>query len=174
VEVHVDEAAERDFTEFVAQRTHALFRVAYALTGDQHAAEDLLQNALAKAAMRWTRIEGDGEAYVKRILYRDCVSVWRWRSRRRETLMATPPEPPADDGVDPDLRLLLIDALRGLPPKQRAVLVLRYLDDLSEKQVAEVLGCSTGTVGSQASRALDKLRRRVGPLLLARVTEVPR
>jgi RNA polymerase sigma-70 factor (sigma-E family) len=170
VEVHVDEATERDFTEFVAQRTHALFRVAYALTGDQHAAEDLLQNALAKAAMRWSRVEGDGEAYVKRILYRDCVSVWRWRSRRRETLMATLPDLSAHADVDPDLRMLLIDALRRLPPRQRAVLVLRYLDDMSEKQVAELLGCSPGTVGSQASRALDKLRRTVGPLLFPRST----
>jgi RNA polymerase sigma-70 factor (sigma-E family) len=164
----VDEAAERDFTEFVAMRTHSLFRVAYALTGDQHAAEDLLQNALAKAALRWTRIRGDAEPYVKRILYRDCASLWRRGNRRRETAMATPPERPvADPAVETDLRLMLREALRRLPPRQRAVLVLRYLDDLSEKQVAELLGCSASTVGSQASRALARLRDTVGPALTA-------
>lgn len=162
----MDKQSERDFTEFVAQRTHALFRVAYALAGDQHAAEDLLQNALAKAAVHWNRIDGNAEAYVKRILYRDCVSQWRWRRRRPETAMAAPPDrPTGGTEAEVELRLLLRQALLRLPPRQRAVLVLRYLDDLSERQVAEVLGCSPGTVASQASRALTKLRSTVGPML---------
>jgi RNA polymerase sigma-70 factor (sigma-E family) len=143
--------------------------MAYALTGNQHAAEDLLQNALAKAALRWTRIRGDAEPYVKRILYRDCVSIWRLSRWRRETTVASPPErAAADPAADTDLRLVLREALRRLPPRQRAVLVLRYLDDLSEQQVAELLGCSPGTVGSQASRALSRLRRTLGPNLVLR------
>ena len=157
------------FTDFVAERTPALFRVAYALTGNQHAAEDLLQNALAKAALRWTRIRGDAEPYVKRILYRDCVSNWRLRRWRRETTVAAPPERPgADPTGDAEVRLVVREALRRLPPRQRAVLVLRYLDDLSERQVADLLGCSPGTVGSQASRALARLRRSLGPDLVHR------
>lgn len=156
--------AEEEFTQFVTERTHALFRVAYALTGNQHAAEDLLQNALAKAFAKWSRISTDAEGYVKRIIYRDFISLWRWRSRRPETVMATPPEQSAVDSSDHTiLRLVLRDALRQLPPRQRAVIVLRYLDDLGEKEVAEVLGCSPGTVASQASRALARLRGAVGP-----------
>jgi len=164
----VDKQAERDFTEFVTQRTGALFRMAYALTGNQHAAEDLLQNALAKAALRWRGIRGEAEPYVRRIMYHDAVSHWRWRRRHRETSTAAPPDRRLEDrSGDVDLRLALRDALLRLPPRQRAVLVLRYLDDLSEQQVADMLGCSTGTVGSQASRALANLRRSVGPTLLS-------
>jgi RNA polymerase sigma-70 factor (sigma-E family) len=165
VEDYVDDETEREFTEFVAERTHALFRVAYALTGNQHAAEDLLQTALAKTFTKWSRISTDAEGYVKRILYRDWISLWRRRVRRPETTVAIPPERGlADASEDTILRLVLRDALLALPPRQRAVIVLRYLDDLGEREVAEILGCSPGTVASQASRALSKLRRTVGPL----------
>ncbi len=161
----MDAEIEREFTEFVAERTHALFRVAYALTGNQHAAEDLLQTALAKTFTKWSRISTDAEGYVKRILYRDWISLWRRRVRRPETPVPTPPERShADASEDTILRLVLRDALLALPPRQRAVVVLRYLDDLGEREVAEILGCSPGTVASQASRALSKLRRNVGPL----------
>jgi RNA polymerase sigma-70 factor (sigma-E family) len=160
----MDGDVESEFTEFVAERTHALFRVAYALTGNQHAAEDLLQTALAKTFAKWSRISSDAEGYVKRILYRDWISLWRWRSRRPETPVPTPPDRARGDGADETiLRLVLRDALLSLPPRQRAVIVLRYLDDLGEREVAEILGCSPGTVASQASRALSKLRRTVGP-----------
>jgi RNA polymerase sigma-70 factor (sigma-E family) len=160
----VDSELERAFTEFVAERTHALFRMAYALTGNQHAAEDLLQTALAKTFARWTRISGDAEQYVRRVLYNDSVSIWRWRSRRPETSVPSVPERPDTDTADDTvLRLVLRDALLSLPPRQRAVIVLRYLDDLDEKQVAEIMGCSPGTVASQASRALARLRRTVAP-----------
>jgi RNA polymerase sigma-70 factor (sigma-E family) len=163
VEVDVDADVEREFTDFVAERTHALFRVAYALTGNQHAAEDLLQTALAKTFTKWRRISTDAEGYVKRILYRDWVSLWRWRSRRPETTTADVPERAKADGSEETvLRLVLRDALLALPPRQRAVVVLRYLDDLGEREVAEILGCSPGTVASQASRALAKLRRTMG------------
>lgn len=161
---------EREFTEFVTQRTHALLRVAYALTGDQHAAEDLLQSALAKAFTRWHRIRGEAEPYVKRILYHDHVSVWRRRRTRPESLYGAVPEPDAHGSAvpggidDAPLRLLLRDALLALPPRQRAVLVLRYLEDLSTEQTAHVLGCRAGTVASQASRALARLRALVPDL----------
>ncbi|WP_346118864.1 SigE family RNA polymerase sigma factor [Micromonospora coerulea] len=155
-----------EFTTFVTERGDALLRVAYALTGNQHAAEDLLQNALAKAYARWPRIRGDAEPYVKRILYHDQVSGWRRRSRRAEVPVAELPERPAtgDGGHDTDLRLLLREALRALPPRQRAVLTLRYLEDLSVERTAAILGCRAGTVASQASRALAKLRELVPAL----------
>ncbi|WP_446211964.1 SigE family RNA polymerase sigma factor [Micromonospora sp. IBSANI012] len=157
------EGTDGEFTAFVNERGDALLRVAYALAGNQHAAEDLLQNALAKAYARWPRIRGDAEPYVRRILYHDQVSGWRRLSRRREVPVAELPERAGgrDSGHDSDLRLLLRDALRELPPRQRAVLTLRYLENLSVEQTAAVLGCRTGTVASQASRALARLRELV-------------
>lgn len=160
----MDPSTESEFTEFVAQRTHALLRVAYALTGDQHAAEDLVQTALAKAFANWRRIRGEAEPYVRRIIYHDGVSRWRRAARRPETPMVAVPEraAPGDPADDAHLRLVLRDALLSLPPRQRAVLVLRYLEDMSLDETAAVLGCSTGTVASQASRALARLRLIVG------------
>ena len=158
----MDAAAEQEFTQFVADRTQALLRTAHALTGNQQAAEDLVQNALAKAMLRWRHIEENPEAYVRRILYHDHISGWRQRRRRPETPMAELPELPGSDGTDEaHTRMLLRNALLELPPRQRAVIVLRYLDDHSEREVAEILGCREGTVASQASRALAKLRRLV-------------
>ncbi|MGV9210412.1 SigE family RNA polymerase sigma factor [Micromonospora sp. RB23] len=148
-----------EFTTFVRERGAALLRVAYVLAGNQHAAEDLLQNALAKAYARWPRIRGDAEPYVKRILYHDQVSSWRRRARRTEVPVAEVPERAADDDRrETDLRLLLLEALRALPPRQRAVLTLRYLEDLSVEQTASLLGCRAGTVASQSARALARLR----------------
>jgi RNA polymerase sigma-70 factor (sigma-E family) len=156
----VDSAAEHEFTEFVMQHSYQLLRVAYALTGEQYAAQDLLQVALAKTAARWSHIHTDPEMYVRRALYHEYVSSWRRRWRQRERSVASPPEPdherdPSNDAV---ARIVLRDTLRTLPPRQRAVLVLRYMEDLSEREVAAVLGCSVGTVASQASRALARLR----------------
>ncbi|MFC4149266.1 SigE family RNA polymerase sigma factor [Micromonospora mangrovi] len=154
------EVTDGEFTAFVNERGDALLRIAYALAGNQHAAEDLLQNALAKAYARWPRIRGDAEPYVKRILYHDQVSGWRRRARRPEVPVAVLPERAAtgDSGHDADLRMLLREALLALPPRQRAVLTLRYLEDLSVEQTAALLGCRAGTVASQASKALAKLR----------------
>ncbi|SNT37189.1 RNA polymerase sigma-70 factor, sigma-E family [Asanoa hainanensis] len=159
----MDETAEREFTAFVVERGHRLLRVAYALTGNQQAAEDLLQTALAKTALHWSRVEHGAEMYVRKILYHDHVSRWRKLRRLREVPVDALP----DHGAGGDLsrqvadRLAVHSALLRLPPRQRAVLVLRYLEDLSEKQVAQVLGCSPGTVASQASRALARLRELV-------------
>lgn len=155
METHRD---ERDFAEFVAARSADLLRLAYVLTGDHHAAEDLLQTALTNAATHWGRIRGVPEPYVKRIMYREQTSWWRRRARRPETAMAEVPEQPAQPRDDAEARLALRTALLALPPGKRAVLVLRYLEDLSETQVADVLGCSVGTVRSQTHRALAQLR----------------
>jgi RNA polymerase sigma-70 factor (sigma-E family) len=156
----VDPAVEREFTDFVIQRTHGLLRIAYALTGDQHVAEDLVQAALAKAFSRWTRIRGEAEPYVKRIIYNDTVSRWRRPAYRAEITMPVPPDlrSASDRTDDSNLRMVLRDALLALPPRQRAVLVLRFLEDMTVEQTAAVLGCRPGTVLSQSSRALAKLR----------------
>jgi len=168
----VDERGRRDFTEFVTARSTQLIRLAYVLTGDQHAAEDLLQSALIKAAAHWRRIHGAPEPYVRRIMYREQVSTWRSRARRPETAMAQVPEAAAQaPATSLETRLALQDALRALPAGKRAVLVLRYLEDLPESQVAEILGCSVGTVRSQAHKAIAQLRS-VLPALGLTSTEV--
>jgi RNA polymerase sigma-70 factor (sigma-E family) len=152
---------EDQFKEFVRARWSHLVRTAYLLTGDVHLAEDLTQTALAKAYRSWRRISraDHPEAYVRRMLV-SCNSD-RFRKRRvTEALTDTPPETAGPD--EPvswvEERSALLAALAQLPAKQRAVVVLRYWEDLSEAEVAEVLGCSTGTVKSQASKGLAKLR----------------
>jgi RNA polymerase sigma-70 factor (sigma-E family) len=153
----MDEPARREFVEFVRARTGALFRVAYALTERQHLAEDLLQSALEKVAVRWQRIE-DPERYVKRVMYHEYIS-W-WRRRRRETPVPVTPQraDPTDQSAEADLRDAVRRALAKLTPRQRAVLVLRYLEDCSEAEVARILDCGQSTVSSMASRALARLR----------------
>lgn len=162
---------EDRFQEFVRARWSHLVRTAYLLTGDAHHAEDLTQTALAKAYRSWRRVArtDNPEAYVRRMLV-SCNSD-RFRKRRvPESLTAAPPEVAGRDEVYSlaDERSTLLGALAQLPPKQRAVVVMRYWEDLSEAEVAEVLGCSTGTVKSQASKGLAKLRTYPG---LARVAE---
>jgi RNA polymerase sigma-70 factor (sigma-E family) len=156
----VDKRAEGEFREFVEARSLALLRTAYVLTGDQHLAEDLVQTALAKLASRWHKVD-EPEAYVRRTLYHDQVSWWRRRARAREELTPGAPDRPAG-GSDPvdlvDSRIDIWHALGRLGARQRAVLVLRYFEDLPEREVADILGCSVGTVRSQASRALARLR----------------
>jgi RNA polymerase sigma-70 factor (sigma-E family) len=149
---------EREFAVYVAARQHRLLRAAYLVCGDEHLAEDLLQQALAKLAVRWERVRsGNPDAYVQRILYRDAVS-W-WRRVRRERLGAEPPElPEPGEGQESDLRIDVRRALLALTPKQRAVLILRYFEDLTELETADLLGISVGTVKSQAHVALNRLR----------------
>jgi RNA polymerase sigma-70 factor (sigma-E family) len=153
-----DEAKAR-FTEFVAARTPALIRLAYLLTGDQHAAEDLLQTALMKTASRWGQVRHeDPERYVRTVLYREQVSWWR-RRRRHEVAVHPPPDVGyADPSGHTDLRVSMREALLRLSPDHRAVLVLRYYEDLTESQVAAVLDCSVGTVRSRTHRAVSRLR----------------
>jgi RNA polymerase sigma-70 factor (sigma-E family) len=158
----MDAVAARQFGDFVAARGPALLRTAYALTGNQHAAEDLVQAALAKTMLRWSRLHGDAEPYVRRVLVNEHISWWRRRRGRPEILTAEPPEVLDGQGrEDAALRMAVRSVLATLPPRQRAVVVLRYLEDLSERQVADLLGVSPGTVASQASRALATLRARM-------------
>ncbi|SNT64431.1 RNA polymerase sigma-70 factor, sigma-E family [Asanoa hainanensis] len=147
------------FEDFVVGRSPRLLRTAYLLTRDWALAEDLLQTALARAWEAWSRIDGDPEPYVRRIIVNTYASAWR-RRWRGELPTADLPEPPgaADPHGHLDDRDSLWRALGRLPRRQRAVLVLRYFEDLSEAEIAEALGCSIGTVKSQASRAVAKLR----------------
>ena len=147
------------FEAFVAGRGAALQRTAYLLTGDWALAEDLLQTALARAYPRWNRIvRDDAEAYVRKVIVNTWSSWWR-RKWRGETPTDELPERAAGDPyADVDRRDALRVALRRLPAKQRAVVVLRFHEDMSEGQVAAVLGISVGTVKSQTSKALTKLR----------------
>jgi RNA polymerase sigma-70 factor (sigma-E family) len=158
---------EDSFDEFVRVRTAVLARVAYLLTGDRHHAEDLVQTALARAAVRWTMLD-DPEAYVRRVLYTQAVSWWRVQRRRRpEILIDVPPERPAGPD-DPDLRIVLESALARLTRKQRAVLVLRFYEDRSESETARLLSVGLGTVKSQTRHALRRLRElapEIGDLL---------
>ncbi|WP_433315721.1 SigE family RNA polymerase sigma factor [Micromonospora sp. CA-269861] len=152
-----EDRARDGFADFVRAETAGLTRFAYLLTGDRHHAEDLVQVALARVAVRWERIE-DPPAYLRRVLCTQAASWWRWRrARPAERLGGTLPERsgPADDT---DLRLVLSAALARLTVRQRAVLVLRYYEDRTETETAELLGCRVGTVKSQTRHALGRLR----------------
>jgi RNA polymerase sigma-70 factor (sigma-E family) len=148
------------FDEFVTLRLPALYRYAMVLTGNPHDAEDLVQEALVRTGLAWrsVRRKDAPERYVRTAMAR--IMANRWRRRRREYLVAEVP----DHGMQ-DLNIdrigddeALDAAIGSLPPRMRAVLVLRYVDELSDAEIAEVLGCRRGTVKSQASRGLAKLR----------------
>jgi len=150
------------FDAFVRARLPALLRFAHAVCGDPHTAADLVQDALERTGMRWDRIDrtGDPEGYVKRAIVNGRIS--RWRKLRRESLVDVVPEHlpylnrPYLHGQGHDDTMWQL--LATLPRRQRAVLVLRYYEDMSEEQIAATLGCAPGTVKSQASKALAKLR----------------
>jgi RNA polymerase sigma-70 factor (sigma-E family) len=151
------------FEDFVRARSASLLRTALLLAGhDQTDAEDLLQLALERAYRHWGRVcrAGEPERYVRKILANASADRWRRVARRAERpLLSTDPgSPVADRTADVDNRDYLLRALAGLPPRQRTVLVLRYFDDLSEMETAQLLGCSIGTVKSQAARGLARLR----------------
>jgi RNA polymerase sigma-70 factor (sigma-E family) len=166
----VDARARAEFEEFVTARSAALFRTAVLLTGNRQDAQDLVQSALERACRHWERVAAaeQPEAYVRRILVNSLKD--RWRVRRRIV------EVPFDDarpsvpaGQSPqrqveqvELRRSMVAELLRLPTGIRAVLVLRYFEDLSEAEIAHALGCSTGTVKSQAARGLAKLRAALG------------
>jgi len=142
----------------VAERGSALLATAVLLTGSRAAGEDLLQAALERLMRRWGGVHGDLEGYLRRTLYHLAIDQWRSRRRRPEVLAEVEP-PGQSDGTDElHLRQALMQALVLLPPRQRAVLVLRYWEQCNEAEAAEVLGCSVGTVKSSASRGLARLR----------------
>ena len=158
----------QEFDDFVRGRSAALLRTAYALTGDRGHAEDLLQTALLRTARRWTAARDAPEAYVRRVLVNLCRDRVRWLQRRpREAALPDGADRPgtADrhgvaDGFAEQIgqQRSVIQALRGLPAGQRQVVVLRFLEDLSVADTAELLGISQGTVKSYTSRALASLR----------------
>jgi RNA polymerase sigma-70 factor (sigma-E family) len=154
------------FAELVDARSTALLRLAYAVVGDHQLAQDLLQEALVKVYVAWPRLRdtSGAEAYARRTIVTTAIS---WRRRRSFHEPPVDVVPDAEGDADQSDRLATHDVLwqqvRGLPPRQRTALVLRYYEDLSEAETADLMGCSTGTVKSQLSAALVKLRERVGP-----------
>ena len=155
-----------EFSEYMAARQPSLLRTAYLLTGDRHTAEDLVQTALAKLYLSWERVQKQEsvDGYVRRILVNEHNSLWRRPWKRRERVADELPERATSGGGgaghDADLWALV----QTLPAKQRAAVVLRYYEELSEAETAAVLGVSVGTVKSQTSRALVALRTRAGDL----------
>lgn len=155
--------ADREaFDAYVRERWAPLLRTAMLLTGDRHSAEDLVQEALVRAAQSWSRVEAaTADAYVRRILYTRSVDAWRWRRHQPDPVdHAAHHETahPTDEPDAVDVRLTLADALRRLTPRQRAVLVARFYEDRTEVDTARVLGCSVSTVKSQTRHALERLR----------------
>jgi RNA polymerase sigma-70 factor (sigma-E family) len=154
---------EPGFDAFVASRGDALFRFGCVLAGNPHDGEDLVQEALIRTGVAWSRIQrkDDPEGYVRQTMVR--LNINRWRKHRRERLVAAVPEThteePGFSRVDSESGLAM--TLDGLPPRMRTVLVLRYVEGLSDNEIATVMGCAIGTVKSQASRALVKLRTTI-------------
>jgi RNA polymerase sigma-70 factor (sigma-E family) len=151
-----------DFGEFAEASLPGLLRYGHALTGNPHDAADLVQTVLEKIGSRWThvqRITGDPLAYVRRSMANAQVS--RWRRTRRENLVAELPDTQPFSPADPFEHEPLWQALRNLPPRQRAVMVLRYYEGLSEVEIATALSVSRGTVKSQASKAIASLRTKL-------------
>jgi RNA polymerase sigma-70 factor (sigma-E family) len=164
------DAREAQYADFVRSRTPALLRSAFLLTGDQHLAEDLVQEAFARTHRAWSRLEreGNAEAYARKVMYHAQVSIWR-RPKVAEVLpgdltgSAGRADDPADDAAR---RVVLHRALLRLSPKQRAAVVLRYFEDHTEAEAAELLGVSPSTLRTQCTRALDRLRTLVPDLRL--------
>jgi RNA polymerase sigma-70 factor (sigma-E family) len=157
----VTDVAE-EFAAYVASRQRALVRTAYLLTGNQHEAEDLVQSALTRTYLAWHRIRDrdSADAYVRRVLINEHHSWWRRAWRRAERSTDNLPERPGAADSRFEEHDEMWELVRSLPPRQRAVIVLRYYEDLSPTEIAVALGCSVGTVGSQTSRALAALRAR--------------
>ena len=154
-----------DFESWMATRQGRLLRTAYLLTGDVHAAEDLVQTALAKLYLAWDRVSDapSVDAYARRILVNEHTSTWRRLWRHREVVVDTSAHDVPVSGEHYDgVRDALWTAVSALPNRQRAAVVLRYYEQLSEQETAEALGISVGTVKSQASRAIGTLRNQLG------------
>ncbi|WP_433200924.1 SigE family RNA polymerase sigma factor [Dactylosporangium sp. CS-047395] len=157
-----DDAA---FEEFVQARAGALLRSAYLLTADRQAAEDLLQDVLEQMYVRWSRIRASPEAYARQALVNRATNRWRWRRRRPETPLVEGMGAPQPDHADRVAsHAAVLGVLRALPARQRAVVVLRYLEDRPEAEIAQLLGCSVGTVKSHSARGLARLRAVLVPV----------
>ncbi len=155
-EVHVTPGPT--FDEFVAARSTALLRTAYLLTHDHALAEDLLQTSLTKVWFSWDKVTESPEAYVRKALFNTYATWWRRKWNGEHATEELPDAGVSDGTTAASAGLDLWSAMERLPRRQRAVVVLRYFEDLTEAQTAELLGCSVGTVKSQTSKALAKLR----------------
>jgi RNA polymerase sigma-70 factor (sigma-E family) len=158
-------SADRDaeFTAYLDARQPQLLRTAYLLTGDRHQAEDVLQTSLAKLYLAWDRVRDRDsvDAYVRRIMVNENNSLWRRGWKRREYATEVLPDHEITDAYDEGLGSALWDVVQTLPKKARAVVVLRYYEQLTEAETADILGISVGTVKSQCSRAIAAMRDRV-------------
>ena len=157
-------ARDEEFAAYMHARQPSLLRTAYLLTGDRHTAEDLVQTALAKLYLSWDKVQQRDsiDGYVRRILVNEHNSLWRRAWKRKEVSTdVLPDHQHVLDSPDDGRGAALWEFVQTLPRKQRAVVVLRYYEDLSEAETADVLGISVGTVKSQASRALANMRDRV-------------
>jgi RNA polymerase sigma-70 factor (sigma-E family) len=164
--------AEREYGDYVTARTRGLVRFAYLTCGDWHQAEDAVQAALTKLYLAWPRLQSRGtiDAYVRRIVLRAVIDQRRLSWFRREQSTDALPDYAGEDPTAPiGDRVTVLAALAKLPRRQRVVLVLRFWEDQSVEQVADLLGCSSGTVKSQSSRALDKLRRLLADPLVTSI-----
>jgi RNA polymerase sigma-70 factor (sigma-E family) len=168
---------DTDFVAYLAARQPSLLRTAYLLTGNRHDAEDLVQTAFAKLYLSWDKVRDQGsmDGYLRRILVNEHNSLWRRAWKRREhtaddtVLHAL--DRPHHDAPDDGVGAALWDVVQTLPRKARAVVVLRYYEEMSEAETAAVLGISVGTVKSQTSRALAALRERAPQTLNPRASE---
>ena len=154
---------DAEFTDYLHARQPSLLRTAYLLTGDKHQAEDVLQTSLAKLYLAWDKVRDRDsvDAYVRRIMVNENNSLWRRGWKKREYATEVIPDRPFSDQYDEGLSAALWEVVQTLPPKARAVVVLRYYEQLTEAETADLLGISVGTVKSQCSRALAALRQRV-------------
>jgi RNA polymerase sigma-70 factor (sigma-E family) len=164
VKAQAQQDKDAEFEAYMAARQPSLLRTAYLISGDRHTAEDLVQTALAKLYLSWDKVHDRHmlDGYVRRIIVNEHNSLWRRAWKKRELSTDTLPDDRTvthehDDGQ----RDALWEFVQTLPRRQRAVIVLRYYEDLSEAEIAETLGVSVGTVKSQASRALAAMRSRV-------------
>jgi RNA polymerase sigma-70 factor (sigma-E family) len=162
-------AQEQDYVDYVAARLPALRRLAYALSGNQHHADDIVQEAITKLYLHWRRASAatNIDGYVRTIVLRTYLDEKRRGWSSRVLLSANPPERHAATGTDPEDRTVLRLALRQVPPRQRAVLVLRFMFDLSVEEVASTMNCSLGTVKSQTSHGVAAMRRLLGAQTIA-------
>ena len=151
------------FAEFVAARSGALHRTAYLMVGEHALAQDLLQEALTKTYVAWPRLRevANAEAYTRQAITTTAIS-WRRRKSWHEQPHETCPTASRHPHVDTDTRAWVWAALQQLPPRQRAAVVLRYYEDLTEAQTAAAMGCAVGTVKSQVAQAIKKLREQLG------------
>lgn len=161
------------FSDFMSARSASLFRTAYLIVGDHQLAQDLVQESLIKTYVAWSRLRdvGNAEAYTRRTIVTTAIS-WRRRKSFHEQptdLLGDTAVADASDAVT--THAVVVAQLRALPPRQRAAIVLRYYEDLSMAQTAEVMGCSVGAVKSQVSSGLDHLRARFGAGIAPLVTE---